>query len=162
KPDVIGTLEVSGPNVFAGYWRDPGKTAGEFTADGWFKSGDLGRIDRDGYVHIVGRAKDLVISGRGSILPREMELGLGRQAAVVAGRAGLIGRWREIMCDENLVEDVVSYRLRSGELSRRHFGALSLGVGLVSLLPRVAGAAGADVTESDVDIKTPDGPADAY
>src|SRR5207245_6591026 len=66
------------------------------------------------------------------------------------------------MCDEDLVEDVVSYRLRSGELSRRHFGALSLGVGLVSLLPRVAGAAGADVTESDVDIKTPDGPADAY
>src|SRR3989440_8197622 len=66
------------------------------------------------------------------------------------------------MCDEDLVEDVVSYRLRSGELSRRHFGALSLGVGLVSLLPRVAGGAGADVAESDVDIKTPDGPADAY
>ena len=66
------------------------------------------------------------------------------------------------MCDEDLVEDVVSYRLRSGELSRRHFGALSLGVGLVSLLPRVAGAAGVDVAESDVDIKTSDGPADAY
>src|SRR5256884_1939776 len=66
------------------------------------------------------------------------------------------------MCDEDLVEDVVSYRLRSGEVSGRHFGALSLGVGLVSLLPRVAGAAGADVAESDVDIKAPDGPADAY
>src|SRR2546429_3378412 len=72
KPDVIGTLEVSGPNVFAGYWRDPGKTAGEFTADGWFKSGDLGRIDRDGYVHIVGRAKDLVISGGGYVFSHEV------------------------------------------------------------------------------------------
>lgn len=76
KPDVIGTLEVSGPNVFAGYWRDPGKTAGEFTADGWFKTGDLGRIDRDGYVHIVGRAKDLVISGGCNVYPREVELEL--------------------------------------------------------------------------------------
>src|ERR1700739_768088 len=68
----------------------------------------------------------------------------------------------EIMCDEDLVEDVVAYRLKSGELSRRHFGALSLGVGLVSLLPPVAGAADADLAESEVDIKTPDGTADAY
>jgi hypothetical protein len=67
----------------------------------------------------------------------------------------------EIMCDEDLVEDVVAYRLKSGELSRRHFGALSLGVGLVSLLPPVAGAADADLAESEVDIKTPDGTADA-
>ena len=66
------------------------------------------------------------------------------------------------MCDEDLVEDVVAYRLKSGELSRRHFGALSLGVGLVSLLPPVAGAADADLAESEVDIKTPDGTADAY
>jgi malonyl-CoA/methylmalonyl-CoA synthetase len=61
--DVIGTLEVKGPNVFAGYWRDEAKTRSEFTADGWFKTGDVGKIDRNGYVHIVGRAKDLVISG---------------------------------------------------------------------------------------------------
>ena len=66
------------------------------------------------------------------------------------------------MCDEDLVEDVVAYRLKSGELSRRHFGALSLGVGLVSLLPPVAGTADADLAESEVDIKTPDGTADAY
>jgi malonyl-CoA/methylmalonyl-CoA synthetase len=71
--DVIGTLEVAGPNVFAGYWRDPEKTRGEFTADGWFKTGDLGRIDRDGYVYIVGRAKDLVISGGYNVYPREVE-----------------------------------------------------------------------------------------
>jgi malonyl-CoA/methylmalonyl-CoA synthetase len=70
---AIGTLEVRGPNVFAGYWRDPEKTRGEFTADGWFKTGDLGRIDRDGYVHIVGRAKDLVISGGYNVYPKEVE-----------------------------------------------------------------------------------------
>src|SRR5204863_307020 len=73
KPDVIGTLEIAGPNVFAGYWRDPDKTSAEFTADGWFKTGDLGRIDRDGYVHIAGRVKDLVISAGCNVYPREVE-----------------------------------------------------------------------------------------
>jgi malonyl-CoA/methylmalonyl-CoA synthetase len=73
EPDVIGTLEVKGPNVFAGYWRDEEKTRAEFTADGWFKTGDVGRIDRNGYVHIVGRAKDLVISGGYNVYPKEVE-----------------------------------------------------------------------------------------
>src|SRR5437016_1517260 len=86
KPDVIGTLGVGGPNVFAGYWRDPGKTAGEFTADGWFKTGDLGRIDRDAYVHIVGRAKDLVISGGCNVYSGEVELELDGLPGVVGGR----------------------------------------------------------------------------
>ncbi|HME41072.1 MAG TPA: AMP-binding protein [Steroidobacteraceae bacterium] len=71
--DVIGSIEVAGPNVFAGYWQDPEKTHGEFTADGWFKTGDLGFVDRDGYVHIVGRAKDLVISGGYNVYPKEVE-----------------------------------------------------------------------------------------
>ena len=71
--DVTGALEIRGPNVFCGYWRDPEKTRSEFTADGWFKTGDLGRIDRDGYVHIVGRAKDLVISGGYNVYPKEVE-----------------------------------------------------------------------------------------
>jgi malonyl-CoA/methylmalonyl-CoA synthetase len=71
--DLIGTLEVRGPNVFCGYWRDPEKTRAEFTADGWFKTGDLGRIDGEGYVHIVGRAKDLVISGGYNVYPKEVE-----------------------------------------------------------------------------------------
>src|SRR5207248_9431005 len=92
KPDVIGTLEVSGPNVFAGYWRDPGKTAAEFTADGWFKTGDLGRIDRDGYVHIVGRAKDLVISGGCNVYPREGELELDARSEERRGGKGGIAR----------------------------------------------------------------------
>ena len=72
-PDAIGTLEIKGPNVFAGYWQDEEKTRSEFTADGWFKSGDLGKIDREGYVHIVGRMKDLVISGGYNVYPKEVE-----------------------------------------------------------------------------------------
>jgi malonyl-CoA/methylmalonyl-CoA synthetase len=70
---VIGDLEIKGPNVFAGYWRDPHKTRGEFTADGWFRTGDLGCIDALGYVSIVGRAKDLVISGGYNVYPKEVE-----------------------------------------------------------------------------------------
>ncbi|HEX3915449.1 MAG TPA: AMP-binding protein [Steroidobacteraceae bacterium] len=73
EPDAIGALEVKGPNVFAGYWHDEEKTRSEFTVDGWFKTGDVGRIDRHGYVHIVGRAKDLVISGGYNVYPKEVE-----------------------------------------------------------------------------------------
>jgi malonyl-CoA/methylmalonyl-CoA synthetase len=83
RDDIIGTLEVAGPNVFAGYWRDPGKTRGGFTADGWFRTGDLGRIDRDGYVHIVGRAKDLVISGGYNVYPKEVEMELDALSGVL-------------------------------------------------------------------------------
>jgi len=74
--EATGSIEVKGPNVFAGYWRAAQKTRGEFTADGWFKTGDLGRIDADGYVHIVGRAKDLVISGGYNVYPKEIEMEL--------------------------------------------------------------------------------------
>jgi malonyl-CoA/methylmalonyl-CoA synthetase len=80
--DVIGALEVAGPNVFLGYWRDPAKTRGEFAADGWFKTGDLARIDSDGYVHVVGRAKDLVISGGCNVYPKEVEMELDAQNGV--------------------------------------------------------------------------------
>jgi malonyl-CoA/methylmalonyl-CoA synthetase len=73
NPREVGALEVQGPNVFLGYWRDPEKTHSEFTADGWFKTGDLGLIDEAGYVHIVGRAKDLVISGGYNVYPKEVE-----------------------------------------------------------------------------------------
>jgi malonyl-CoA/methylmalonyl-CoA synthetase len=69
----VGVIEVKGPNVFAGYWRMPEKTAQEFRADGYFITGDLARIDRDGYIHIVGRAKDLVISGGFNVYPKEVE-----------------------------------------------------------------------------------------
>ncbi|MFT3720698.1 malonate--CoA ligase [Pseudorhodoferax sp.] len=69
----VGGIQVKGPNVFQGYWRMPEKTAEEFTADGFFKTGDVGRIDADGYVTIVGRSKDLIISGGYNVYPAEIE-----------------------------------------------------------------------------------------
>ncbi|NBQ86406.1 MAG: malonyl-CoA synthase [Betaproteobacteria bacterium] len=69
----IGGIEVKGPNVFAGYWRMPEKTKEEFTADGFFKTGDVGKIDERGYVTIVGRSKDLIISGGYNVYPAEIE-----------------------------------------------------------------------------------------
>lgn len=72
--DEIGVIEIRGPSVFAGYWQDPKKTAEEFTADGFFITGDLGRQDPDGRVWITGRAKDLVISGGYNVYPKEVEL----------------------------------------------------------------------------------------
>ena len=69
----IGGIQVKGPNVFKGYWRMPEKTAEEFTADGWFKTGDVGKVDQRDYVSIVGRSKDLIISGGSNIYPREVE-----------------------------------------------------------------------------------------
>ena len=71
--DETGMIEVKGPNVFKGYWRMPEKTKSEFRDDGFFITGDLGKIDRQGYVHIVGRGKDLVISGGYNIYPKEVE-----------------------------------------------------------------------------------------
>nr|WP_315237220.1 malonyl-CoA synthase [uncultured Albidiferax sp.] len=69
----IGGIQVQGPNVFKGYWRMPEKTAEEFTADGFFKTGDLGQVDARGYVTIVGRSKDLIISGGYNVYPAEIE-----------------------------------------------------------------------------------------
>ncbi len=69
----IGGIEVKGPNVFKGYWRMPEKTADEFTTDLWFKTGDVGTVDSDGYVTIVGRSKDLIISGGYNVYPAEVE-----------------------------------------------------------------------------------------
>jgi malonyl-CoA/methylmalonyl-CoA synthetase len=71
--DEIGMIEVKGPNVFKGYWRMPEKTKAEFRDDGFFITGDLGKIDAKGYVHIVGRGKDLVISGGFNVYPKEIE-----------------------------------------------------------------------------------------
>jgi malonyl-CoA/methylmalonyl-CoA synthetase len=69
----IGAIEVKGPNVFKGYWRMPEKTAEEFSADGFFKTGDVGKIDAAGYITIVGRSKDLIISGGYNVYPAEIE-----------------------------------------------------------------------------------------
>jgi malonyl-CoA/methylmalonyl-CoA synthetase len=71
--ETIGMIEVKGPNVFKGYWRMPEKTKAEFRDDGFFITGDLGKIDGKGYVHILGRGKDLVISGGFNVYPKEIE-----------------------------------------------------------------------------------------
>ncbi len=73
RTDEVGGIEVKGPNVFKGYWRMPEKTADDFTTDLWFKTGDVGKIDADGYVSIVGRSKDLIISGGYNVYPAEIE-----------------------------------------------------------------------------------------
>lgn len=69
----VGGIEVTGSSVFNGYWRMPEKTAEEFTSDGFFKTGDVGRVDAEGYVTIVGRSKDLIISGGYNVYPAEVE-----------------------------------------------------------------------------------------
>ncbi|WP_416882607.1 malonate--CoA ligase [Marivita sp.] len=79
----VGQIEVRGPNVFKGYWQMPEKTAAELREDGFFITGDLGKLDDDGYVHIVGRNKDLIISGGYNIYPKEIELILDEQPGVL-------------------------------------------------------------------------------
>ncbi|HSQ79895.1 MAG TPA: malonyl-CoA synthase [Casimicrobiaceae bacterium] len=76
-PGTVGSVEVKGPNVFAGYWRMPDKTREEFTADGWFRTGDMGDWVADGeakgYLRLVGRSKDMIISGGLNVYPKEIE-----------------------------------------------------------------------------------------
>lgn len=87
--DEVGAVEVRGPNVFAGYWQMPGKTAAEFRDGGWFVTGDMGLIDADGYVQLVGREKDLIISGGLNVYPAEIEALLDDRADVA--EAAVIG-----------------------------------------------------------------------
>ena len=133
-PDAkgIGGIEVKGPNVTPGYWRNTDKTAESFTGDGWFITGDLGQIDGDGYLSIVGRQKDLVISGGFNIYPKEVEvqidalpgvsesavfgvphpdLGEAVAAAVVPERPG--------SCDEAAIVAALSDRLARFKIPRR-------------------------------------------
>jgi malonyl-CoA/methylmalonyl-CoA synthetase len=79
----IGMIEVKGPNVFKGYWRMPEKTAAEFRTDGFFITGDLGKIDERGYVHIVGRGKDLIITGGYNVYPKEVETEIDAMLGVI-------------------------------------------------------------------------------
>lgn len=78
-----GMIEVRGPNVFKGYWQMPEKTAEELRPDGWFLTGDIGTRDADGYVTIVGRAKDVVITGGYNVYPKEVELLLDAATGVL-------------------------------------------------------------------------------
>ncbi|MFG6432560.1 malonate--CoA ligase [Roseateles sp. LYH14W] len=87
--DEIGHVQVRGPNVFSGYWQMPEKTAEEFTADGWFRTGDVGRVDANGYLTLIGRSKDLIISGGFNVYPAEVEGFLNELPGV--GESAVIG-----------------------------------------------------------------------
>lgn len=95
---VPGQIYVRGPNVFSRYWRDPAATRAAFTADGWFKTGDLGAIDREGYLSLIGRHKDLFISGGENVYPAEIENALAGHPQVAD--CALVGRpdarWGEV------------------------------------------------------------------
>ena len=80
----IGEVQLRGPNIFKGYWNQPEKTAESFTADGWFRTGDLGFLETDGYLTLCGRSKDLIISGGLNIYPPEVERVLAEHPAVAA------------------------------------------------------------------------------
>jgi malonyl-CoA/methylmalonyl-CoA synthetase len=82
-PGEVGVIEIRGPNVFAGYWRMPERNAAEFRPDGFFISGDLGKIDARGYLHIVGRGKDLIITGGFNVYPKEVETAIDAVPGVV-------------------------------------------------------------------------------
>ena len=120
----VGVLEVRGPNVFSGYWQMPEKTAEELRENGFFITGDLGKIDADGYVHIVGRSKDLIISGGLNIYPKEIEGVIDDidgiiESAVIGvphadfgeGVVAVIVRQSEDAVDEGRVMEVVSAKL---------------------------------------------------
>jgi malonyl-CoA/methylmalonyl-CoA synthetase len=116
-------VEVRGPNVIAGYDRNPEANAGAFTADGWFRTGDLGDFDDDGYLRLVGRSKELIISGGYNVYPREVEEVLAQHPAVVevavVGRAS--ERWGEevtavVVARDDVDADVLR-RLAAGHLA---------------------------------------------
>lgn len=101
-PGDVGQIEVRGPNVFAGYWNMPEKTAEEIRSDGFFITGDLGKLDDAGYLHIVGRQKDLIISGGYNIYPKEIELLLDDQPGVL--ESAVVG-----VTDKDFGEAVIAY-----------------------------------------------------
>jgi malonyl-CoA/methylmalonyl-CoA synthetase len=103
--DDPGEIEIRGPNVFRGYWNMDAATANAFTRDGWFKSGDIGEWDADGYLRIVGRSKELIISGGYNVYPREVEDALLLHPAV--SEVAVVGRPSEEW-GETVVAFVVS------------------------------------------------------
>ena len=104
--DEVGVLEVRGPNVFREYWRMPERTSSEFREGGWFITGDLARIDARDYVYLVGRARDLVISGGLNVYPKEVERVLDEMPGVVeTAIRGVKNVLRELrMLDEESAE----------------------------------------------------------
>jgi malonyl-CoA/methylmalonyl-CoA synthetase len=126
EPESIGMIEVKGPNVFKGYWRMPEKTRSEFRDDGFFITGDLGKIDGNGYVHILGRGKDLVISGGFNVYPKEIESEIDAMPGVV--EAAVIGVPHAdfgegvtavVVCDKNAgVDEAAVLKALDGRLAK--------------------------------------------
>ncbi len=108
SPGKVGQIEFIGPNVFRGYWQNPEKTKQEFTADGYFKSGDLGYLDEDGYVCISGRDKDLIITGGYNVYPKEVELCIDEMPGVA--ESAVIG-----LPHEDFGEQVTAVIVTAGE-----------------------------------------------
>jgi malonyl-CoA/methylmalonyl-CoA synthetase len=113
--DTIGMIEVKGPNVFKGYWRMPEKTKAEFRDDGFFITGDLGKIDAKDYVHILGRGKDLVISGGFNVYPKEIESEIDAMPGVIESAVIGVphadfgeGVTAVVVCDKNAKVDEAS------------------------------------------------------
>jgi malonyl-CoA/methylmalonyl-CoA synthetase len=127
-----GVIEVKGPNVFTGYWRNLEKTAAEFRSDGFFITGDLGKLDNDGYVHILGRAKDLIISGGFNIYPKEIEIEIDALAGVMESAviglphgdfgeavAAIIVPKPGASLDERVVQEALGKKLAKFKLPKR-------------------------------------------
>ena len=105
-----GGVEVTGPNVFAGYWERPEANAEAFTPDGWFRTGDIGELDADGYLRLVGRASDLIITGGYNVYPREVEDAVLEHPDVVD--AAVVG-----IPDDTWGETVVAYVVLRADLA---------------------------------------------
>jgi malonyl-CoA/methylmalonyl-CoA synthetase len=132
--DTIGMIEVKGPNVFKGYWRMPEKTKAEFRDDGFFITGDLGKIDPNGYVHILGRGKDLVISGGFNVYPKEIESEIDAMPGVIEsavigvphadfgeGVTAVVVRSKDARVDETSVLKALDGRLAKFKMPKRVF-----------------------------------------
>jgi malonyl-CoA/methylmalonyl-CoA synthetase len=125
-PETIGMIEVKGPNVFKGYWRMPEKTKAEFRDDGFFITGDLGKIDSAGYVHILGRGKDLVISGGFNVYPKEIESEIDAMAGVIETAVIGVphadfgeGVTAVVVCDKNAgVDEAAVLKALDGRLAK--------------------------------------------
>jgi malonyl-CoA/methylmalonyl-CoA synthetase len=125
-PEHIGMIEVKGPNVFKGYWRMPEKTRSEFRDDGFFITGDLGKIDGAGYVHILGRGKDLVISGGFNVYPKEIESEIDAMPGVIETAVIGVphadfgeGVTAVVVCDKNAgVDEAAVLKALEGRLAK--------------------------------------------
>jgi fatty-acyl-CoA synthase len=141
-PPGTGEVLVTGPNVFAGYWQRPKETA-EYMVNGWFRTGDLGRVDGDGWAYIIDRVKDVIISGGENIYPAEVEAVLAQLPQVA--ECAVVGvpdeRWGEVglayiaaRSDSPLDEATVRTHLetRLAKFKRPHY------IRFVETLPRTA------------------------